>query len=88
MVELALAGVFLASLLAIGIGAATSASGSALVPFFELCCLFAISLVLLLELVPAVVAFRERRAAVRRFRRQLDALPETPHPLDQAVRRG
>jgi|HubBroStandDraft_4_1064222.scaffolds.fasta_scaffold3132907_1 hypothetical protein len=87
MVELVLGVAFLASLLAIGIAAATSASGSALLPVFELCCLFAISLVVILELVPAVVALRARRAAVRRFRRQLDALPETAHPFDQVAHR-
>jgi len=86
MLELALPIAFLASLLAIGIGAASSANGSTLLPVFELCCLFAISLVLTLELVPVLVAVGSRRAAVRRFRRQLDELPETPHPLDQVSR--
>ena len=86
MLELALPIAFLASLLAIGIGAASSANGSTLLPVLELCCLFAISLVLTLELVPVLVAVGSRRAAVRRFRRQLDELPETPHPLDQVSR--
>jgi hypothetical protein len=87
MVELALAVGFLGSVLAIGIGAAASVSDSAPLWFFEACCLFAVGLVLILEVRPRVVGLRARRAALRRFRRQLDAFPEAPHPLDRAVRR-
>jgi len=86
MLRLALAVGFLASLLAIGIGAATSASGSPLLPVFEACCLYAIGLVVILEVRPEVVALRARMAALRRLRQQLDELPETPHPLDQVAR--
>jgi len=86
MVELGLAIGFLMSVLAIAIGAATSASGSPLLPVFEACCLFAIGLIVILELHPAAIALRARLAAIRRFRRELDAIPETPHPLDQVGR--
>ena len=87
MVELGLAIGFLTSVLAIAIGAATSAPGSPLLPVFEACCLFAAGLVVILELHPAAVALRDRRAAIRRFRQELDDLPETPHPLDQVAHR-
>jgi len=71
-------------LLAIGIGAAIIAGGAP--PGLEICWLCAIALVVIIELCPAVVALRADRTALRRLRRQLDALPETPHPLDQADR--
>lgn len=83
MLDIALVVGFILSMLAICIGAATSVSGSALLPVFEICCLYAIGLVVILELRPRVVALRARTAAVRRFREQLDAIPEAPHPLDQ-----
>jgi hypothetical protein len=85
MFELMLGVAFVASLVAVGIGAATSATGSALV-VFEAGCLFAIGLVVVLELLPGVVALRASRAALRRLRQELDELPETPHPLDPAAR--
>ena len=85
MLELGLGVAFVASLVAVGIGAATSATGSALV-VFEAGCLFAIGLVVVLELVPGVVTLRAGRAALRRFRQELDELPETPHPLDSVAR--
>jgi hypothetical protein len=77
---------FIACLLAVGMGAAITASGSLVLPFLESCCLLPIGLVVIFELCPAVLALRVNRAAIRRLRRQLDALPETPHPLDQAAR--
>jgi hypothetical protein len=86
MLDLALVVTFLTSMLAICIGAAMSASGSPLLPVFEVCCLFAIGLVVILELRPRVVAVRARMAAVRRFREQLDAIPEAAHPLDPVPR--
>jgi hypothetical protein len=71
----------IAAFIAIGIGAASTAWNSPLLlPVFEACCLCPIILVVILELRPAVLALRERRRAIRCFRRQLDALPETPHP--------
>lgn len=87
MLELAFGVALGVSLLAIGIGAATSASGSALLPVFEFCCLFAVGLVVILELLPLVVALRARMAALRRLRQQLDQLPETTHPLDRVASR-
>jgi hypothetical protein len=87
MPELALAVGFLTSLLVIGIGAATSAPGSPLLPILEACCLFAIGLIVIFELHPVAIDLRARRAAIRRFRQQLDELPETPHPLDQVAHR-
>lgn len=71
---------FIAAFIAIGIGAASTASSSPLLPVFGACCLYPIILVVILELRPAVVARRAGRRAIRCFRRQLDALPETPHP--------
>jgi hypothetical protein len=87
MPELALAVAFLVALLAIGIGGATSTGGFVELLVFELCCLFAMGLVVTFELLPAALALRARTVAVRRFRRQLDELPETPHPLDQVTHR-
>jgi hypothetical protein len=77
---------FIAGLLATAIGAALTASGSPMLPALETCCLLATGLVVILELCPAVVAMRAERAALRRLRRQLDGLPETPHPLDRVAR--
>lgn len=71
---------FIAALIAIGIGAASTAWSSPLLPVFEACCLYPIILVVILELRPAVIALRAGRRAIRCFRRQLHALPETPHP--------
>lgn len=76
----------MACLLAVGIGAAITAGGAPFLTCFETCCLLPIGLVVMLELCPAVLALRADRAALRRLRRQLDALPETPHPLDHATR--
>lgn len=73
---------FIAAFIAIGIGAATTAWNSPLLPVFEACCLYPIILVVILELRPVVVALRGGRRAIRFFRRELDALPETPHPQD------
>jgi hypothetical protein len=66
---------FIAGLIAIGIGAASTAWSSPLLPVFEACCLYPIIVVVILELRPAVIALRGERRAIRHFRRQLDALP-------------
>jgi hypothetical protein len=78
---------FIAPLVGVGIGAGLTASSSLLLPVFEVCCLYALLVVVLLELLPAIVDFgggsdgAARRREIRCFRRQLDALPETAHPL-------
>ncbi|MFL5864790.1 MAG: hypothetical protein ACJ780_29185 [Solirubrobacteraceae bacterium] len=41
----------------------------------------AVGVVLTMELRPAVTVLRASSAAIRYLRRQLDALPETAHPL-------
>jgi hypothetical protein len=87
MREVAVGVALVPSLLAIGIGAAMAAGGgSALLGVFEICCLVAVGLVAILELLYEALGLRARSAAVRRFRRELDELPETPHPLDQVAR--
>jgi hypothetical protein len=87
MREFAVGVALVPSLLAIGIGAAMAASGgSTVVEVFEVCCLVAVGLVVILELLYEAVALRARTAALRRFRRELDELPETQHPLDQVAR--
>ena len=57
----------------------------------ELCCAVPMSLVIALELLPSVSELRRdslaRRQALRAFRRQLDQLPETIHPLEGGSRR-
>ena len=77
---------FIAILSGIGVGAALTASDSPLLPLFETCCLVPAGLVVVLELWPSVVILwritASARHAIRRFRRQLDRLPEIPHPLD------
>lgn len=85
MVEIALVIGFLTSVLAIGIGAATSTCASLFLWAFEACCLIAIGLVAILELRPRVRSLLVRTAALRHFREQLDALPEVAHPLDQVT---
>jgi hypothetical protein len=77
---------FITCLAVVGTGAWLTASSFPLRAAFEACCLYALGLVVLLELRPAMVGLgRSARAARRRdirsFRRQLDALPETAHPL-------
>lgn len=69
------------AILGVGIGAALTAWTSPVLPFFEVCCLLPLVAVGCLELWPAGCAVQARRSAIRRFRRQLDALPETSHPL-------
>jgi hypothetical protein len=86
MAELALAVAFIGSLLVLCVGAATSASDSVVLWVFEASCLFAIGLVVSLELRPRIVGLRAHMAAVRNFRQQLDELPEAPHPLDRMAR--
>lgn len=72
---------FVAAILGAGIGAALTAWSSPALPFFEACCLLPLVAVPMLELRPAVLALRPRWRVIHRFRCQLDALPETPHPL-------
>ena len=72
-------------LITLGIGAASTAWGSPVLPYFEACCLVPVVIVVILELRPALIALwnapRGSLGAIRRFRRELDALPETQHPL-------
>jgi len=75
---------FIAGLLALTIGAAMIGGVPPVVP--ATCCLPAICLVVVVELHPAVVALRADKATLRRLRCQLDALPETSHPLDRIAR--
>jgi len=86
MFDLGLAVGFLAALVAVGIGAAMSAASPVSLVVVEACCVFAIGLLVSLELLPRIVALRARRAALRGLRQQLDDLPETPHPLDSVAR--
>jgi hypothetical protein len=73
---------FIASFLAIGIGAAlTAAQNIATLLGLELCCLLPIGLAVVLELWPAVLVLQAGTAALRRLQDQLGALPEAPHPL-------
>jgi len=83
MADVAFAVVLIASFLGVGIGAATSACSFPALMAFEVCCLVATGIVVIFGLRPPVVALRARTATIRRFRQQLDALPETTHPLDQ-----
>lgn len=79
---------FIAALTGTGIAAAVTAWRSPILPFFDACCAIPIGAVAVLELWPAIVTLwgcrgtATRRQAIRRFRRQLEALPETHHPLD------
>jgi CHASE2 domain-containing sensor protein len=79
---------FIAALLGIAAAAAATAWRSPILPFLEACCVFPAGAVVILELRPAVIAvwacrgIGTQRRAIRRFRRHLDALPETRHPLD------
>ena len=86
MVELAVQLGILGGLLAAGVGAATSAPDSPLLWFVEACCLYAVGLIVILELRPRVLALRARNTALRYFREQLAQLPDVSHPLDQAAR--
>ena len=86
MVDVALALVLMASFLGVGIGAAMSACSLSALLAFEACCMAATGTVVIFGLRPPVVALLRRTATVRRFRQQLGALPETPHPLDRVAR--
>jgi|SRR5947209_6390510 len=72
---------FLLPLVAVGVGAASTAWTSPVLPLFEGCVIGAVGVVLTMELRPAVIVLRASSAAIRYLRRQLDALPETAHPL-------
>lgn len=79
---------FIAALVGIGIAAAATEWRSPMLPFFEACCVLPVGVVVILELRPAGVAISgcrgtaTQRRTIRHFRRQLDRLPETRHPLD------
>jgi hypothetical protein len=68
----------------VAIGAMSTASDSPALPYFEVCCVVPLVMVVILELRPAVIALwygpAGNRRAIRRFRRELDSLPEIPHP--------
>ena len=72
---------FIVSLLGLGIGAWLTASSSVLLAVFEACCLCALGVVVLLEVRPAIVDLGGGAREIRRFRHQLEARPETTHPL-------
>jgi hypothetical protein len=78
---------FIAALAGVGIGAAATATSSPILPFFEASCVFPAGAFVILELRPAVVALwgsrgtATQRRIIRCFRRHLEALPETRHPL-------
>jgi hypothetical protein len=77
---------FIACFIAIGIGAASTARHCPTLPFFEAFDVIPILIVVVFELWPAFVALRggirrRDRRAIRRLHRQLEALPETRHPL-------
>jgi hypothetical protein len=78
---------FAVALTIVGVGAALTATSSVVVlAIFEACgVVYPLAALLLLELGPAVIELwrvkTRARRATQRFRKQLDALPETPHPL-------
>jgi hypothetical protein len=79
---------FIAALAGVGIGADATAWRSPNLPFFEASCVFPAGAFVILELRPAVIALwgsrgtATQRRIIRCFRRHLDALQETRHPLD------
>lgn len=79
---------FIAVLVALCITAASEAASLAVAAIIATCCAIPVGALVILELVPALSGVREDRAsavqrrAMRSLRRELDALPETSHPLD------
>ena len=80
---------------ALVIAAASMAASWVMAAVIGACCAVAAGALVILELVPALAVLRSgatsavQRHAIRRLRRQLDALPEAAHPLDASgVRRG
>jgi membrane associated rhomboid family serine protease len=79
--------VLMAGFIAIGLVGASARSGTAAAaaPLFGALCLVPVAVIVVRELRRAVLALRIIGArgprAISRFRRQLDALPETKHPL-------
>ena len=70
--------------MAIAVAAALQARDSPGLPWFEACCIVPVGMIGVFELRPSVLKLLTERGhsrAMQRFRRQLDALPETPHPL-------
>jgi hypothetical protein len=78
---------FVGAFVAIGIAAASTSwtSSMASLRVIEACCLLPVVAVVFAELRPAATALwsgtSSARRTVRSFRQQLDALPETEHPL-------
>lgn len=73
-------------LLAIAIGTAARDPSSPL-PFVEIWCVVPIGVIVFLELRPALIALfcdtpLAQRRALQRLQRELNALPQTPHPLE------
>jgi hypothetical protein len=79
---------FVAAFIAICLAAASAAASWVMAAVVAACCAIPAGAVVILELVPALAALRSetasavRRHAIRRLRDELDALPETSHPLD------
>jgi hypothetical protein len=79
---------FISVFVALCITGASAASSWAVAAVVGTCCATPTGAVVVLELVPALCglhtggASAAQRDAMRRLRRELDALPETSHPLD------
>jgi hypothetical protein len=79
---------FVAVFAALCVATASAAASWVTVAVVAACCAIPTGAVVALELVPALACLRSgpasavQRRAVRRLRRELDALPETSHPLD------
>jgi NhaP-type Na+/H+ or K+/H+ antiporter len=78
---------FTLSFAAVAAIAATASAGSGLVALVMAGCALAATVVVVLELRPALAGMRDRsvdaahRRAIRAFRKDLDALPVVRHPL-------
>jgi len=70
---------FIGVFVALCITAASAASSWAVAAIVGTCCATPTGAVVILELVPSLSG---KRHAIRNLRRELDALPETSHPLD------
>src|SRR5262245_33978430 len=76
---------FIAVFVALCFTATTGAASWAVAAIVGTCCALPAGAVVTLELVPALSGLRMppvQRDAIRSLRRDLDALPETSHPLD------
>jgi hypothetical protein len=76
---------FVAAFIAIGIAGAPTACRFPVLFCVEACCLVPLLALVSLELRPVLIALWNRTAGasavIRRFRHELDRLPEIPHPL-------